>query len=291
MELFVRIVERGSFALAAADLRLARSTATEAIKTLEADLGTRLLERTTRHVGPTHDGRAYYERCRRILADFEETHGVFREDQPRGLLRIDAPGLLTRTFLLPHLPAFMGRFPDLNLHLGQGDRMVDLIREGIDCVIRAGVPEDSSMIRRGLGQLHEITCASPDYLARHGTPEDLSDLDGHQMIGFVSSRTGEVMPLEFRRGEMLEKRLLPARVTVNNSTTAADLARAGFGLIQAPRYRFAAQLASGDMVEVLPDLPPPPTPLNAIYPQNRQLSRRLRVFLDWVADLFAKADM
>jgi DNA-binding transcriptional LysR family regulator len=169
--------------------------------------------------------------------------------------------------------------------------MVDLIREGIDCVIRAGPTEDSSMIRRGLGQLHEITCASPDYLARHGKPENLSDLDGHQMIGFVSSRTNEVMPLEFTRGEILENRLLPARVTVNNSTTAAELARAGFGLIQAPRYRFAAQLASGELVEVLADFPPLPTPLNAIYPQNRQLSRRLRVFLDWVANLFAKADL
>lgn len=291
MRLFTRIVERGGFAAAAADLGLAPSTATAAIKALEADLGTRLLERTTRHVSPTLDGAAHYRRCLSILADVEEAEGAFRSGQPRGLLRIDAPGLLTRAFLLPRLPAFLEQYPDLDLHLGQSDRLVNLLREGVDCVIRAGTPEDSGLILRRLGSLAEVTCASPLYLARHGMPATPDALAGHSMVGFLSSRSGEVMPLEFTSDAQVRTALLPSRVTANDATTAADLARLGFGLIQAPRYRFRADLAAGAMVEVLPDYPPPPMQLSAIYPRKWQLSPRLRVFLDWVAGIFAEADM
>lgn len=287
MELFARIVDRRSFSAAAGDLGLARSTVTEAIKLLEGELGTRLLDRTTRHVAPTLDGEAYYRRCRSILAEVEEAHGAFRGAEAEGLLRIDAPGLLTRAFLLPALPEFLASNPGLRLHFGQTDRMVDMVREGIDCVLRVGTPGDSSLIQRRLGALEEVTCASPAYLSAHGTPTDIDALDGQLMVGFVSSRTGEVMPLEFTRGGKVEERLLPSRVTANNSTTLAELALAGFGLIQAPRYRFAPMLADGRMIEVLADTPPQPMPLHAIYPQNRQLSRRLRVFLDWATGVFA----
>jgi len=289
MRLFVRVVERGSFTAAAADLSLSRSAATEAIRALEAHLGARLLDRTTRHVAPTRDGRDYYERCVAILAQVGEAEGVLRDAEPHGLLRVDAHGLLTRTVLLPHLPAFLERYPRIDLHLGQGDRFVDLVREGVDCVIRAGELADSGMVLRRLGAIEEVTVASPAYLARHGTPESPDDLDGHAMVGFLSSRLGEVLPLEFLVDGTLRHVRLPSRVTVNNSDTAADLARLGLGLLQAPRYRFAEDLAAGRLVEVLARTPPSPTPLSALYPQNRQLSPRLRVFLDWASDLFAKA--
>ncbi|WP_413207654.1 LysR family transcriptional regulator [Rhodospirillum sp. A1_3_36] len=291
MRLFVRVVERQSFSAAAADLGLARSTATEAIKRLEATLGARLLERTTRHVTPTLDGRAYVRRCQSILAEVEAADAAFRDSQPRGLLRIDAHGLLTRTFVLPRLPEFLDRYPGINLHLGQGDRLVDMVREGIDCVLRAGPPEDSSLIQRRLALIPEITCASPAYLERHGLPRHPDDLEGHWMAGFVSSRTGEVLPLEFTGEGGLREVLLPCRVTANNSTTLADLARLGYGLIQAPRYRFLDDLREGKMVEVLPDFPPTATPLHALIPQNRHLAPRLRVFLDWVAEVFRMAEL
>lgn len=291
MHLFVRIVERGSFAAAAADLGLARSTVTEAIKQLEQDLGVRLLERTTRHVTPTHDGEAFYGRCVSILADLDEAENVFRDAQPRGLLRIDAHPLLTRTFLLPHLDAFLGRYPHLDLQIGQGDRLVDLVREGVDCVIRAGEPDDSGLIMRRLGQFNEITCASPGYIERHGMPSSPDDLAGHICVGFISSRTGQVMPLEFMAGREVRFVTVASRVTVNNSDTMTDLALRGYGLMQAPRYRFFEDLKAGRLVEVLPDFPPPPTPLCALYPQNRQLSPRVRVFLDWVVEIFAKAEI
>lgn len=291
MELFTRVVERRSFAAAAADLGLARSTVTEAIKQLESSLGVRLLERTTRHVAPTLDGQTYYRRCQSILTEIEEAEAEMAGNEPRGLLRIDAHGLLTRTFLLPHLGNFLARYPGMDLHFGQTDRFVDLVREGVDCVIRAGELDDSGMIMRRLGEIPEITCASPAYLEKHGMPQTPDDLDGHFMAGFVSSRTGEKMPLEFTVNGAIRNVTLPSRITANNSNTLADLARAGFGLIQAPRYRFADDLASGAMVEVLPNYLPTPIPLAALYPQNRQLSRRLRVFLDWVSDIFAHAKM
>ncbi|MBR0556255.1 LysR family transcriptional regulator [Ciceribacter sp. L1K23] len=291
MTLFVRVVDRRSFSAAATDLGLSRSTATEAIKRLEADLGVRLLERTTRHVTTTLEGRTYYERCVAILSEVEEADNAFRDARPRGLLRIDAHPLLTRTFLLPHLPEFLSRYPELDLHIGQGDRLVDLVREGVDCVIRAGDLPDSGMIARRLATITEITCASRGYLETYGLPKRPDDLASHLCVGFVSSRTGEVMPLEFM--EAGKVRLVPvkSRVTVNNSDTMSDLARLGFGLIQAPRYRLQRDLADGSLVEVMIDYPPSPTPLTALYPQNRQTSARVRVFLDWVAGIFAAADL
>jgi len=289
--LFVRVVERRSFTAAAGDLGLPRSSATEAIQHLEARLGGRLLERTTRHVTPTLDGQAYYQRCLSILAELEDAEAGLRNAEPRGLLRIDAHPLLTRTFLLPRLLEFFARYPAIDLHIGQGDRLVDLVREGVDCVIRAGAPEDSSMIMRRLATIAEVTCASPDYLKRHGLPKTPDDLEGHRSVGFVSSKTGEVMPLEFTVNGKLKHVRLPSRVTVNNSDTAHDLAKLGLGLIQAPRYRFGKDLAEGSLVEVLADYPPSPTPLSALYPQSRQLTPRLRVFLDWAAQAFTAAGL
>jgi DNA-binding transcriptional LysR family regulator len=289
MRLLVRVIERRSFTAAAADLGLPRSTATEAIKQLEARLGVRLLERTTRHVTPTLDGAAYYQRCLSILAEIEEAEGAFHDAQLKGLLRIDVHGLLTRTFLLPRLPEFLDRHPLIDLHIGQGDRLVDLVREGVDCVIRAGELAESGMITRRIATLREATCASPAYLAKHGVPTSLDDLDGHCMVGFMSSRTGAVLPLEFVVDGGLRNVILPSRLTVNDSDTMADLARLGFGLIQAPRYRFERDFASGVLVEVLSDYPPSPTPLSALYPQNRQLAPRVRAFLDWVSRIFAEA--
>lgn len=289
MVLFARIVERRSFSAAARDLGVARSTATEAIKLLEKSLGARLLERTTRHVTVTLDGVAYYRRCVAILAEVEEAEADLSSAEPHGLLRIDAHGLLTRTFILPRIPEFLERFPRIDLHFGQGDRLVDLVREGVDCVIRAGALDDSGMISRRLAMIPEITCASPGYLGRHGLPASPRDLEGHQMVGFVSSRTSDVLPLEFTDAGKFREVRLASRVSANEASTVCDLAILGYGLIQAPRYRFAEDLRSGRLVEVLAGFPPPPMPLSALYSPNRQLSLRVRVFLDWVSGVFAQA--
>ena len=281
LELFVRIVDRGSFTAAAADCGVSRPVATAAIKALEERLGTRLLQRTTRHVQPTLEGEAYYRRCLAILADLEDADRT-ASGAVAGLVRVDLAGHLARTIILPELPAFLARHPSLTVHLSEGERFVDLVREGVDCVIRAGPLTESDMVARRIGTMDEVTVASPRYLAEHGIPATPDDLDGHFMVGFVSSRSGRAIPLEFTRDGQVVEVALPARLLVSGADTSAAAARLGLGLVQAPRYRFAEDLASGALVEVLADYPPTPTPLSVLHPSNRQLSPRVRVFIDWV---------
>jgi DNA-binding transcriptional LysR family regulator len=286
MRLYTRIVERRSFTRAAQDIGLPRSTVTDAVKEIEARLGVRLLARTTRHVSPTLEGEAYYRRCLAIIADVEDAESAFGGITPRGELRIDVHGSMLRCVLVPELPRFLKAYPDLHLHIGEGDRLVDLVREGVDCVIRAGDLRDSTMVARQIAVMDEVTIASPAYLRAHGTPRGLADLDGHRMIGFVSSATGNVLPLEFSVKGRLELLTLPSTINVTGGETSIALCRLGLGLVQTPRYHVAHDLKAGRLVEVLPKHPPSPTPLSVLYPQSRGLSPRVRVFIDWVAGLF-----
>jgi DNA-binding transcriptional LysR family regulator len=284
MRLFTRIVERQSFTLAAQDMDLPRSTATQAIKELEKRLGVRLLQRTTRHVRSTLDGEAYYRRCVSILGEVEDADAAFSDAKPRGLLRVNVHGTLARYFVLPALPAFLAEYPDLQMHIGEGDRLVDLVREGIDCVLRVGDLQDSAMVARRVALLDEVTCASPAYLARHGTPSNVADLQqGHVAVGFMSSATGMVLPLEFITDGTTTNLVLPAVVTVAGAETYVAAARLGLGLIQVPRYHVEADFAAQTLVEVLPRYPPSPTPVSLLYPHSRQLAPRVRVFIDWLS--------
>lgn len=282
MQVFVRIVERRSFTLAAQDLLIPRATATNAIKRLEGRLGVRLLERTTRAVAPTQDGEAYYQRCVRLLADLDEAEGAFRATEPAGLLRVNLQPTLARTFVFPALPAFLARYPRIQLHVGEGDRLVDLVREGVDCVLRAGPLHDSSMVARRAADLPQATVASPAYLQRFGVPQSLADLDRHQAVHYVSTATGRPYPLEFATPEGLRLANPPAIVSVTGADAYTAAALAGLGLVQVPRYRIAQELADGLLREVLPDLPPPTFPVSVLYPRQRQLSPRVRVFADWL---------
>jgi DNA-binding transcriptional LysR family regulator len=287
MNLLIRVVERQSFSAAASDLGIPRSSATLAIKQFEQRLGVRLLHRTTRHVAPTLEGEIYYRRCKAILAEIEDSEAALAGREVRGLLRIEVHGPTARTFILPELPTFLKRHPALSLHIGEGDRFVDIVREGFDCVIRGGEIADSDMIVRRLGVAQEATMASPAYLESHGIPLCLEDLRGHEMIGFASSRTGQVLPLEFTVEREIQTMMLPFRLSVTNSDTYASLARLGFGLMQAPRYRYAEDLAAGRLVEVLHEHPPSTTPISVLYPKSRQLSPRVRVFIDWLVEVVA----
>jgi DNA-binding transcriptional LysR family regulator len=288
MRLYTRIVDRGSFTLAALDLEVPRSTATQVIKALETRLGVRLLQRTTRSVRSTLDGEAYYQRCVAILGEIEDAESAFRDAKPRGLLRVDVHGTLARHFVLPALPAFLAEHPDLQLQMSEGDRLVDLVREGIDCVLRVGDLQDGAMIGRRVAMLTEVTCASPSYLARYGVPATLGDLDGNVAVAFMSSATGAALPLEFSVEGVLRNLVLPATVMVAAAESYVAAARLGLGLIQVPYYHVAADLAAGTLVEILPQHRPSPTPVSLLYPHRRQLSLRVRVFIDWLAREFAK---
>ena len=282
MRLFTRVVERRSFTLAAQDLGVPRSTATEVLKQLESRLGVRLLQRTTRHVQPTLDGEAYYRRCLAIISDVEEAESAFTAAKPRGLLRVDVHGTLARHFLLPGLPRFLEEYPQIQLHIGEGDRLVDLVREGVDCVLRVGDLQDSSMVARRVAMLDEATFASPGYLERLGVPRVPEELDRHRMIGFVSSATSNVIPLELTVDGVLRHLTPPLAISVTSAETMVALARLGLGLIQVPRYHIEQDLASGTLVEVLKDFRPSSTPVSLLYPHSRQLSPRVRVFIEWL---------
>ena len=287
MQIFTRIVERRSFTLAAEELSLPRATVTNAIKRLEARLATRLLERTTRVVAPTLDGEAYYERCVRLLADLGEMESVFTRSTPTGLLRVNLQATLARRVVAPCLPDFLARYPGIELQIGEGDRLVDLVREGIDCVLRVGNLQDSSMVAQKITQLAQVTCASPAYLARHGRPATLAALDQHQAVNFISSATGRPYPLEFLVAGALRQLTLPGPVSVSGADMYTAGALAGLGLVQVPRYRVEYELARGELEVVLPDLAPPALPVYVLYPQNRQLSPRVRVFVDFLKEAFA----
>ncbi|MBB4171014.1 MULTISPECIES: LysR family transcriptional regulator [unclassified Rhizobium] len=288
MRAFSRVVERRSFTLAAEDTGLPRSTVTDAVKQLEARLGVRLLHRTTRHVSPTLDGEAYYQRCISILADIEDAEGAFAGAKPKGMLRVDVHGTLARHYVLPSLPSFLEMYPDIEFYMSEGDRLVDLVREGIDCVLRVGTPDDSDMVARRVAMLEEVTLAAPAYIEKHGLPEHPDRLDGHRMVGFRSTATGGVLPLEFMVGGSIRNVTLPATVTVNAAESFMSVARLGLGLIQVPRYHAERDLAAGTLVHVLPDFPLTETPVSLLYPRNRQLSPRVRVFIDWLVKVFAR---
>jgi len=289
MRVFTRIVERRSFTLAADDLGLPRSSVTDAVKGLEARLGVRLLQRTTRQVSPTLDGEAYYQRCISLIADLEEAEGAFAGAKPSGLIRIDVHGTQARHFLLPGLPAFLEAYPGIRLHLGEAHQPLDMIREGFDCILRTGDLMDSALIQRRVALLERGTFGSPGYLARFGAPRTLGDLEGHRMVGLMSPHSSDTLPLVFRDGDQVRETMLAAAVTVTGPETNVACACQGLGLIQVPRYRVESELASGALVEILADFPPTPLPVSLLYSHTRQLSPRLRVFIDWVVERYRGA--
>jgi len=291
MRLFTRIVELASFTKAADDLQLPRATVTHAIQQIEKRLGTRLLHRTTRHVSPTQDGEAYYERCVRLLADLEETETAFAASsaKPKGKLRVDLQGTLAKHFVLPVVHEFFERYPDIELEIGMGDRLVDLVREGVDCVLRAGELSDSAMVARRVATLRQVTCASREYLKRHGVPKTIDELRGHRAVNFLSARTGKPLPFDFVVDGAPRSVRLPGSVTVNDANAYAACCAAHLGFVQLPRYHVATQLEEGSLREVLAKWRPAPMPVSVMYPHHRQLSPRVRVFVDWLADVMGRA--
>jgi len=292
MRLYARIVELGSFTAAANDLDLPRATVTNAIKQLEARLGAQLLQRTTRSQRVTRDGQAYYAHCVRLLADLDEVEADFREAavKPQGRLRIDLPATLARQLVIPALPEFCARFPQIELDIGTSDRFVDLLREGVDCVLRVGELPDSGLVGRRVATLAQVTVASAGYLRRHGRPATLADLQqGHLAVNWASPTTRRPEPsLEFIVNRRHRAVSVPARITVSGVDAYLACCEAGLGIAQFPRYRIAEALARGTLCELLPALPPPALPMHVLYASQRQLSARLRVFVDWLVELMER---
>lgn len=291
LHLFTRIVELGSFSRAAEQLNIPRATATHAIKQLEAGLDTRLLERTTRHVRPTADGEAFHERCVHILSELDDAEASLRHaaTNPRGTLRVDVHGTHATEIVLPRIREFRQRYPNIDIVISSEDRLVDLVREGIDVAIRGGTVRDSSLVAKRLAVIPEVTCASPDYLDRFGTPQHPSELTGHQAVRFFNSSGGVAYPFEFAVDGKVREFDLKGWLTVNYAESYVVAARNGCGLIQLPRFHVEHDLREGRLLEVLADFHGPGLSVTALYPHRRQLSPRVRLFVDWVAQLYEEA--
>ncbi|ATM97293.1 LysR family regulatory protein [Yersinia frederiksenii] len=289
MRIFVRIVELGNFSRAAEKLQLPRATVSHTLKRLEHRLGVRLFVRTTRQVNITAEGSLYYQRCLQLLSAFEEANSLFSHQrlQPEGKVRIDMPHSLARNVVIPALSDFYQRYPHITLILGANDTTIDLLREGVDCVLRAWLPHDEQLTARNIGQQPQITCASPAYLAKYGIPTSLDDLTGHQAVGYFSQLNSRDYPLEFVSQGKIESRILPSILSVSGADAYIAAGVAGLGLIQAPTPGIHRQLTQGELIEVLPDMPPPTMPLFIMFPPGRFLAPRVRVLIDWLIELFA----
>ena len=289
MHLFMRIVALGSFTKAAEELHLPRASVSLAIQQLETRLGVRLLQRTTRFVSPTPEGQSYFLRCEQILDDVEEAEAVLANDSgPRGRVRADLQATQALHFILPRLAEFHQKYPHIELDIGVGDRIVDLVREGVDCVLRSGEGRDSSMVGRRVAELAQVTCVSPDYLQRRGLPHTLQELQGHDAVNYAGS-DGRVLPFEFVQANEICSMYLGGPVTVSSAHAYTACCLAGMGFIQVPRYHVAPFLQRQELVEVFPETPPPALPVSVLYPHARYLSSRVRVFIDWVAECMSVA--
>jgi DNA-binding transcriptional LysR family regulator len=286
---FVHVVDAASFTRAADRLGLPRSSVSAAIRALEERVGTRLLNRTTRHVAVTPDGAVFHERCLRLLAEVDEAESLFRstDARPAGKLSVDVPGRIGRLIIVPALADFFARYPEIELSLGVTDRAVNLIEENVDCALRVGPLGDSTLIARRIGDLPLINCASPAYVARFGTPATVADLERHRAVLYASPTTGRVEEWEWVENGIARTCRLRGSVTVNGAEAYVACALAGLGLIQIPAYDVAGHIARGELVELLPDHRPAALPATLLYPHRRHLSRRLNAFMDWVGELLA----
>ncbi|WP_307188898.1 LysR family transcriptional regulator [Massilia sp. KIM] len=290
MQTFVRIVEANSFSKAAETLNLPRASLTATMKNLEAYLGAQLLQRTTRRLSLTPEGERYYEQCAAILEAIESAEADFLGQSAarlRGRLRIDLPGALGRSLILPRIHAFRAAYPELALTISLSDRLVDLTQEGVDCSVRVGVLQDSSFVARPLGSMRFVLAAAPSYIARRGLPRDIDELAAHEGIVHFSGRTGRAFDWELEHEGKVVKLPLGGSLAVNDADANMCCALQGLGLAQLGRFQARAHLASGALVEVLPGVRPTPMPVSLLYPRGRMASPRLQAFAAWLGELFA----
>lgn len=289
MQAFARVVEAGSFTKAADTLHMSKTSVTQLVQQLEARLRVKLLNRTTRKVNLTADGAVYYERVVRLLADLDdaETSLSTAAALPRGRLRVDVPSPLASLILMPALPAFHARYPDIQIDMGVSDRMVDIIGENVDCVVRGGELTDQSLMARRVGDLQLGVYAAPSYLERLGTPTHPQDLEdsAHRIVGFLWARTGKALPYTMRNAS--ESVHIKGRyvLAVDDGTAYLAAGLAGMGVLWLPDYMAKAHAARGELVRLFEDWQLEPMPIYVAFAPNRHISLKLRVFIDWIAEL------
>lgn len=288
MQLFARLAELGSFTRAADAMRVGRPQVTRAIQELEASLGVRLFQRTTRKVRLTDEGERFYERVKQILGDVAEATSMFSYPgvSMRGRLRVDIPTAFAQPGLIASLREFTACYPGIELTLGVTDRTVDLVAEGVDCVLRIGELPDSSLVARRIGRATMVTCASPRYLQEHGEPTNLADLDAHRAVTFLSGQNKRSLPWQFLNEGSEQTYLSNYGISVNESNAYVECGVAGFGILQAPGITLDRHLADGSLIEVLRPYRPRPRPVSILYPSRSHLAPQVHAFIDWVSEQF-----
>lgn len=285
IRIFIEIVESGSFTQAAENLSIHRPAVTKALQLLERHSGTRLMQRTTRRINLTPDGEEFYRRSKPLLAQADELLESFSSDKVlHGQLRVDMPIALAALLVIPRLPDFYKTYPGIEIILSSSDRRRDMLRDGLDCILRVGELEDGDYIAHRMGDIKMTTCASRGYIALYGKPETLEDLKNHQAINWVNSSSRQIMPWTFATPKGIEEIILPGKLVVDNSEAYVSAGLAGLGLLQGMNVFLKPYLDSGQFVEVLPGYPSPDRNLSLLYP-HRHLSRRVRVFTEWLESL------
>jgi LysR family transcriptional regulator for bpeEF and oprC len=310
MEVFTRVVDAASFTRAAEQMGLPKATVSTLVRQLEARLGLRLLNRTTRRVNLTVEGAAYYERCVRILADVEDSEHAIAGTRTalQGLLRVEVGAVFGRRLLVPALPEFFALYPGIRLELGCSDRVVDAVEEGVDCFVRVGPPPAMGLVAQPVGVIDLLYCASPAYLAARGVPTHPDDLVAHDVVGYfasryrqagprgveiveadhLSSRHGQGATWNFNRGDTRLELGLDGPFAVNDSEAYLEAGLAGLGVIQMTTFMAEDALREGRLVRLLPEWRPDPLPLYVMYPESRRLSAKVRVLVAWLATLIAR---
>jgi LysR family transcriptional regulator for bpeEF and oprC len=293
MKVFTRVVESRSFVKAGESLQLATPQISRTVQALEAHLGARLLNRTTRSISLTEDGESYYERCIRVLAEVDEMEAELTHAKlnPKGKVKVNLPSLIAKTVVIPALPEFFALYPEVQVEMGLSDRQVDIIEEGVDCVIRTGELEDSGLVARRIGNLPRVTCAAPSYLDKYGEPKTLDDLREHVAVNYVSSNTGRVRSWDFLVDGRIETLDMRSVIAVNEVDSYVTCGLHGLGIVKGALYPIVPYIKTGALREILKDYPSPPRPISIMYPRNRHLPRKVRVFTDWIADLFGRAPL
>ena len=291
MKAFVRVVEAGSFTKAAQTLHMSRTTVTQLVQQLEARLRLKLLNRTTRKVNVTEDGAVYYERIVRVLADLDDVEASLpgASSAPGGLLRIDVPSPFATMILMPALPQFHARYPDIQFDMGASDRKVDLIGDNVDCVVRGGAVTDLSLVARHVGDLRLGVYAAPAYLERAGTPAHPGELqdEAHRIVKFRWSGSGDGFPYAMHKGGESIKMQGHHVLTIDDGNAYLAAGLAGLGVLWLPDYMARAHAASGALLPLFEDWRIDPMPLYLAFPPNRHISKKLRVFMDWIIELMA----
>lgn len=290
IKVFTRVAETRNFSKTADALDMPRGTVSRIIQTLEGQVGVRLLTRSTRQVNLTDAGKMYYERCKKILEELSDVEAELSnvKSVPSGTVRVDTTGTITEALIMPSLDEFLREFPDIDVRVGLAERNIDLIQEGVDCVIRAGALEESSLVARRVGNAKIITCASPAYLTKHGIPESIEDLGNHLAVNYVSAKTGKLLPFEFEVDGETAKVSLNGKVAVNEGIAYINAAVRGFGIIQPSRYIVADLLQSGVLQEIMPAFRSPTIPLSIVYPHRSHISSATRAFTNWITEICAR---